>query len=520
MASFTPPRAVIIGLDGADWSILRRLFADGAMPTLEAFVKAGVSAPLESVLPANSLPAWASLMTGVNPAKHGVFSFVRPSGTPFQTLVTNSTCIRFPTICETLTSAGLRSGIVDMPPFYPPFEINGVMLGGMGALGPLTLSHPHEVAATVKEKSGGYADDVAWMRYQGRGPELVDRLVALTENRLRVAEVLLDEQPFDLFCVVFVAPDRLQHSFCRGLVEGGPGYTIARRLYVALDEVLARLLDRIDGTRTDVLIVSDHGFRPISKLVSVNQLLTDAGLMRSKWIERMAGRALHLGLRLPDPLQKRTFKFLEQARWGSQRGLLSGSAAYSDIADTVNVNLAGRESTGCVSESEYEETRDAVAAALTAFRDPATGAAPVRRVVKREDYFHGEFAAEAPDLVLEFEDEYAYSGVVGRTLWEWPWLQGAHSQHGIIACLGPHFRRGVEASTVSIVDVAPIVLSLLDVAPPAGVDGHAAEELLAAPPAAGRPPPSPPERREEPRSYSEEEEARIKERLRGLGYIE
>ncbi len=521
MASHTAPKVVIIGLDGADWSLLRPLFADGVMPTLEAFVKAGASAPLESVLPTNSMAAWTSLMTGVNPAKHGVFSFVRRSDTPFSNPVTNSTCIRFPTVCETLTGAGLRSCVIDMPPFYPPFEINGVMLGGMGVLGPHALSYPQEAATALLEKAGGYADDVPWMEYQGRSEELVERLVALTENRLRIAEVMLDEQPFDLFCVVFVAADRLQHAFCRELMERGPHYAIARQLYAALDDVLARLLDRIDTTQTDVLMVSDHGFRPVSKMVGVNQILAEAGLVRSTWLERLAGSVMPLALRLPDRFQKRIFKFLEQARWGSQRRLLPGSAAYSDIADTVNVNLRGRETTGSVSESDFEQVRDTVAAKLTEFRDPSTGQAPVKRAVKREDYFHGEFAAEAPDLTLEYGDGYAYIGALGRTLWEWRWLQGVHSSNGIIACLGPHFRRGAEAPTVSILDVAPTVLSLLEVAPPAGVDGRVPDELVARPaPPARRREARPPQPREEPTPYSEEEEAQIKERLRGLGYIE
>ena len=101
MNSAKAPRVMIIGLDGADWSLLRGLFGDGAMPALKAFVEAGASATLESVLPANSMSAWTSFMTGVNPGKHSVFDFVRRTKTPFQTFVTNSSSIRFPTIWET-----------------------------------------------------------------------------------------------------------------------------------------------------------------------------------------------------------------------------------------------------------------------------------------------------------------------------------------------------------------------------------------------------------------------------------
>lgn len=74
---------------------------------------------------------------------------------------------------------------------------------------------------------------------------------------------------------------------------------------------------------------------------------------------------------------------------------------------------------------------------------------------------------------------------------------------------------------VSIMDVAPTVLSLLGVSPPEGTDGRVAEELLATPtPPASEPSAPPSERPEKPSTYSEEEEALVRERLRGLGYID
>lgn len=516
-----PPRVIIIGLDGADWSLLRPLLAEGALPTLRALVEGGVSATLESVFPTNSMAAWASLMTGVNPGKHGVFDFVRRSDTPFQTLVTNSTRVRFPTVCELLTGAGLSSCTIDMPPFYPPFEVNGVMLGGVGVLGPEYLSYPVEVSQLLQDRAGGYADDVAWMPYHGREAELVEQLIALTENRLRVAETLLDERAFDLFTVVFVTPDRLHHPFWRDLVERRANEPLARRVYAAVDGALACLLDRIDTTQTDVLVVSDHGFKPVRKMVGVNEILASAGLLPARRRKRLAGRALHLGLRLPDRFQRRIFPFLEDAKWGVLRSLLPGTLAYSEIADTVSVNLAGRESTGVVPQREFDDVRAAAAQALVGFRDPQTGEPPIVRAIKREEYFHGPFAEEAPDLVLEFREGYAYSGILGSKLWSWRWLQGAHRRDGIIACLGPHFRRSAEAGTVSILDVTPTVLGLLEVAAPAEIDGRIAGELLAAPLPAPKLTPVVAERKTGFRqSYSEEEEALIKDRLRGLGYID
>jgi predicted AlkP superfamily phosphohydrolase/phosphomutase len=516
-------RVVIIGLDGADWTLLRPLFADGAMPTLKAFVESGVSAPLESVLPTNSMSAWTSLMTGVNPGKHGIFDFVRKTETPFRTVVTNSSAIRFPTIWETLTGQGLSSCVIDMPPLHPPFPINGVMLGGIAATaatrGP--YAWPAEAAEKVERAVGDFLPDVPWVGKAGRQEELVADLVALVENRRRVTEVLLKDRPVDLFCTVFVATDRAQHVFWQDLTEQGPQYALARKFYVALDEAVARLLEHIDTSETDVLIVSDHGFRPLIKTFDVNLFLQEAGLMRWRWRTPPLTRALRLSSKILRPLSGRIDEMLRKPRLKTQRELLPQSLAYSDIADGINVNLAGRESAGRVPQSEFDETRDNVASRLLEFRDPETGDQVVRRLIKREEYFHGPYADEAPDLVAECGDGYAYNSGLPWLLFRWTYCQGVHSRNGIIAGLGPHFRRSAEVPLVSILDVAPTVLSLLGVPVPEGTDGRVAEELLVSPvaPAAG-PPTPPPERRQEPGTYSEEEEERVRERLRGLGYIE
>lgn len=514
---------MIIGLDGADWALLRGLFADGAMPTLKAFVEDGARATLESVLPTNSMSAWTSLMTGVNPGKHGVFDFVRRTKTPFRTFVTNSSAIRFPTIWETLTSNGLSSCVIDMPPLYPPFRINGVMLGGIAAMTAVRRAYawPAEAATQVERAVGEYLPDVPWVGKAGRQPELVADLIALLENRRRVTEVLLKDRPVDLFCSVLVAPDRAQHVFYQDLLDHGPQYQLARTFYTALDEALARLLEHVDLTATDVIIVSDHGFRRFSKTFDVNQYLLEAGLMRWRWKNPPIAKVLRLAKMAMKPLSGRIDEMLQRPHLRPRRHLLPESLAYSDVSDSANVNLEGRESTGQVPQARYDEVRDLVAAKLLEFQDPETGEKVVRRLIRREDYFHGQYASEAPDLILECHEGYAYNSSLGRLLFRWTYCQGVHSLSGIIVGRGPHFRRNTEVPLVSILDVAPTVLSLLGVASPEGTDGRVAEELLAGPTVTTSGPPTPPpERRKEPSTYSEEEEALVRDRLRGLGYIE
>ena len=52
------PRTLLIGLDGATFSILDPLVDDGVMPFLKGLFRTGVRAELASVIPPLTPPAW------------------------------------------------------------------------------------------------------------------------------------------------------------------------------------------------------------------------------------------------------------------------------------------------------------------------------------------------------------------------------------------------------------------------------------------------------------------------------
>ena len=54
----------------------------GELPFLRSLVKGGVRAPLTSVYPAKTIPAWYSFATGKDPGELGIFGFTEPEGTP------------------------------------------------------------------------------------------------------------------------------------------------------------------------------------------------------------------------------------------------------------------------------------------------------------------------------------------------------------------------------------------------------------------------------------------------------
>ena len=72
----TIPRVVVLGFDGLDPKILDEYVRAGDMPACLALRERGGVHEFQSEIPPESPVAWASVLTGVNPGRHGIFDFV------------------------------------------------------------------------------------------------------------------------------------------------------------------------------------------------------------------------------------------------------------------------------------------------------------------------------------------------------------------------------------------------------------------------------------------------------------
>ncbi|MBW1913680.1 MAG: alkaline phosphatase family protein [Deltaproteobacteria bacterium] len=146
---------VILGLDGMDYRMTKRMLAKGKLPTLEKLSKTGCFKPLATTIPSISPVAWSSFQTGVNPGKHNIFDFLtRDTRTYLPKL--SSTDIRGPKkmlkfgkyqfpigsgdirllrksipFWKVLGDHGLFSSVLRVPITFPPEKFNGVQLSAM-----------------------------------------------------------------------------------------------------------------------------------------------------------------------------------------------------------------------------------------------------------------------------------------------------------------------------------------------------------------------------------------------------
>ena len=124
-------RALVIGLDGFDLGVVEQLGAE-QLPNIHSVMHRGVYAALRSVQPPATLPNWTTFLTGLDPARHGVFDFTTRRG--YQVRFTAGTAREAPTVFQRLDALGLRCACLSFPATWPPEELqHGVFVSGWDA---------------------------------------------------------------------------------------------------------------------------------------------------------------------------------------------------------------------------------------------------------------------------------------------------------------------------------------------------------------------------------------------------
>jgi predicted AlkP superfamily phosphohydrolase/phosphomutase len=69
-------RVIVLGFDGMDYGLTRRLMDEGRLPNLARLAAQGTFAALGTALPPQSPVAWSDFITGSDAGHHGIFDFI------------------------------------------------------------------------------------------------------------------------------------------------------------------------------------------------------------------------------------------------------------------------------------------------------------------------------------------------------------------------------------------------------------------------------------------------------------
>lgn len=547
-------RVLLVGLDGGTLDVIRPLCAKGRLPTFKRLIEEGASADLESTIPPFTPPAFASLLTGCNPGKHGVFDFYARQPGGYNPIPANGATIKVETLPRILSRQNRTVASVNVPMSYPPVPINGVMVTDMMTPPGAPYTYPAELQSELDAM--GYRIELDEWYHPGKEQETLDAILAVMRVQEQANHKLLRKGDWDLYQLVFRSTDLAQHYFWRFMDPGHPYYTeeegrkfgdLIPRVYEECDAAIARLMESA-GPDANTFVVSDHGFGRETKMVHLSNWLHRLGYMpfNQSPLGRLKKLTFDLGLTADNVMNTLGRLGIEKvftraSRETKSKIFSSFFLSYADVdwartrayargqIGQIFLNVRGREPEGIVDPgAEYYELRAEIVEQLLEMKDPDTREPMVDRVHLKEEIFSGKHVDDAPDITIDWRDmEYwAFDILAGGRKIVTPNLRtrsGGHRMNGIFLAHGPDMARGRALDNPNIVDVAPTLLHLLGLPVPSHMDGHVLTEAFAE----GSRPANVPVSYEqtngshkgETAGYTAEQEEKVKERLRQLGYL-
>lgn len=261
---------VLISIDGLKPDYVLEADRHGLkIPNLRRFVKEGSFASVVTgVTPTVTYPSHVTLVTGVSPAKHGIYA-----NTPFDPFTKNQSGwnwyaedIRVPTLWEACAQAGLKTASVDWPvSVSAKIDFNIVQIWRAATPEDRKLIRALSTPGLLTEAE----------RAIGNYPEGYDYTVEADKRRAAFNVYLLEKKRPAFLTTYFAGLDEVEHAH-------GPDSPEA---YAALEEIDALVgqvraaAEKLGNGKAVVAVASDHGFSPISKALNLNAALREAGLI-------------------------------------------------------------------------------------------------------------------------------------------------------------------------------------------------------------------------------------------------
>jgi predicted AlkP superfamily phosphohydrolase/phosphomutase len=534
-------RTLVVGWDGATWSIADALCEQGRLPTLASLRASGASGTLESVPNMNSAPAWSTIATGLNPGRHGIFYFDEPVPGTYRRRIVNARSRSGDSLWRIASREGKRVIVVNVPISYPAEEVNGFLVAGLDTPSKSLpgFTHPPDLAGRNPDLFRDYVIEpgAPSLMRKGRIEEARQQLMRSVEGWVSVTLRLMRDEEWDLAFVVLTSTDTAHHFFW-----SDQGRSTIERMYEIQDEATGRLVElaRSHDPDVNVLVLADHGGGPNTRGPEFMRIwLEDQGL-QVRMAPGAKERTLAAGFRLVNrtltrgqkqALARRFKRLREHGEAASRLGDIdwARTSAYSDgRRDDVLVNVAGREPEGRVAQSEYDTFVKGLTQALADIRELDTGEPVVARALHRTEAYSGPYIERAPDIAIRWVPGRTFRGFVCSTARggakmrevasQPPFEPGGHEAEGLVVATGPDVGAGSIQGRLE--DVTPTVLALLGLSIPAGLDGRplpfvrgtpAHEAAVVSPAGAGAVDAS--------TGYTPEEEEAVRQRLEDLGYL-
>ncbi len=470
-------KLVVIGLDGAGFELIDRWIDTGYLPNLAKIKEKGVWADMRSVLPAVTSPNWKCYSTGKNPGKTGSFGWANINWNERRIYFPAKRVTSHREIWDYLSNAGLRVGVAGMPTTFPPKKVNGFLIAG-GEAPSKGFTYP----SNLEKELRGYGWD--------RDPQIMpdinrDRAAMEIHNTIsRQFTAVLDlAAKYNVdFLNLSIFSINILHHFLWDREETRKGWQI-------IDQQLGGILN----SGFNIFLMSDHGSNKIEQVFNANTWLEKEGYLKSNlgWEGSLVKTGINQEMLVNLATKLRIFGLANKIMPRKLADLIpnaSGEFKRGGKASKVNWQkskaLAGTQGTIYINPnvgSHKSALIEEIKAKLENLVDPSTGHKICNRVYTKDEVYWGEYVEEAPDIIIDQAKGVNITEGIGRKepfeAEQQRWL-AENKSTGLFMAYGPDIRNGIKVENVSILDLCPTILHMMDVQIPSDLDGRVLHEIF------------------------------------------
>lgn len=297
---------VLITIDG----LRPEFYLDSSwgMVNLRHLMAEGVAAKgVNPVFPSVTYPDHTTIITGVTPAKHGIYfnTPFRPRGESGQSYVYYDS-IRTETLFDAMKKAGRTTADIIWPvTVHAPIDFNVPDIAQPGNKDRRGITaenvNPPGLWQTLQDSAVGQLDALDWNMFNDE--------LGMDENIGRMGAYLIKKHKPGFTAIHFAAADHYQHEY------GREGYVV-KAAVAGIDRGIKSILEAVRRAgikdSTAIIVTGDHGFENVYRTFQPNVVLKRNGVLtdlrKDEWRAQFYQQGGCTFLVLKDPKDKQTLQ--------------------------------------------------------------------------------------------------------------------------------------------------------------------------------------------------------------------
>lgn len=440
-------KLMMIICDGMDYEYTYNHLKD--LPFINNLYKEGKFNCLKSVVPADSVPSWSTIYTGMNPCEHGVLESIDYLNAK-DNLQGDYSWIKGKVFWDKISNQGKKVLVVNPFMAYPAWNVNGLMVSGpVFEGGEITTNNKELIKNFDIPAMGGITD----YPNKKQMKSFYEKTFNTTCKQFEFFDKCMGTDKYDFAFLGILTLDRMQHFLWRYTDPTDVTYVKKTDLhdsilstYKLIDEKISKLYEKYSN-EYDLLVISDHGHgKRCEKTFYINRWLIVNGFIPNKsfkkrTIEHLKNSVLNFLFKIRC-ISKGTnffkkFKFLHKVKnadYGEKKQDIK--AIY--VPNFNGVNPFGGIKVDKSSFESIEKYNQTINDIINKLKDVKDGNECIVEWVKtREEIYIGEKENIYPEIIFKLNNNYGVDrGLYGNRLFGKSYfheiISGGHRWDGVI----------------------------------------------------------------------------------------